>query len=98
LKEQDAAGGGAAEPSAPPYKDKFSHKTKIQSKDDSDFDSVSGEEDYEDSLVHQLLGTMHLGFPPQAKRLPALSKSPLQTALQQLTIKKKIQLVLGFTL
>jgi hypothetical protein len=82
LKEQDAAGGRATEPSAPPYEDKFSHKTKIQSKDDSDFDSVSDEEGHEDTLPHQVLGTMHLGLPPLAKRLPALAKSPLQAALQ----------------
>jgi hypothetical protein len=82
LNEQDAVGGGAAEPSTPPYEDKFSHETKIQSKDDFDFDSVSGEEDHEDALAHQVLGTLHLGLLPWAKRLPALAKGPLQTALQ----------------
>jgi hypothetical protein len=41
LKEQNAAGSGATELSAPLYEDKFSRKSKIQSKDDSDFDSVS---------------------------------------------------------
>jgi hypothetical protein len=71
LKEQDAA-----------YKDKFSHKTKIQSKDDSDFDSVSDEEGYENTLAHQILETMHLGLPPWAKRLLALAKSPQQAASQ----------------
>jgi hypothetical protein len=40
LREQNAAGGGAAEPSTPPYEDKFSHRIKIQSKDDSDSDLV----------------------------------------------------------
>jgi hypothetical protein len=94
LKEQDAAVGGGAEPSAPPYENKFSHKIKIQHKDDSDFDSVSDEEDPEDTLAHQVLGTMHFGFPPWAKRLPGLAKSPLPAA----AIKEKIQLVLQFTL
>jgi hypothetical protein len=35
-----------------------------------------------DAPAHQALGTMHLGLPPQAKRLPTLAKSPLQAALQ----------------
>jgi hypothetical protein len=38
--EHNAVGGGATEPSAPPYEDKFSHEIKIQSQDDSDSDSV----------------------------------------------------------
>jgi hypothetical protein len=41
LKEQNAVGDGAAKPSAPPYEDKFSHKIKIQSQDDSDSYLVS---------------------------------------------------------
>jgi hypothetical protein len=82
LKEQNAADGGAAEPSAPPYEDKFSHKIKIQSKDDLDSDLVSDEEGEEDVLAHQALGTMHLELPPWAKRFPALAKSLLQAALQ----------------
>jgi hypothetical protein len=44
LKEQDAVVGGAAQSSSLPYEDKFSPKTKSQSKDDSDFDSVLDEE------------------------------------------------------
>jgi hypothetical protein len=36
---------------------------KIQSKDDSD--SVSDEEGQEGALAYQVLGAMHLGFPPQ---------------------------------
>jgi hypothetical protein len=75
LKEQNAAGGGDAESSAPPYEDKFSHKIKIQSKDDSDSDSVSDEEGEENAPAHQAQGTMHLGLPPWAKRLPNLAKS-----------------------
>jgi hypothetical protein len=51
------------------------YKTKIHSKDDS-------EEGHENTPVHQVLGTMHLGLFPQAKRLPSLAKSPLQAALQ----------------
>jgi hypothetical protein len=60
LKEQDAAGGGATEPSAPPREDKFSHKTKIQSKDGSDFDPVSDEEGHEDALAHWALRVPYL--------------------------------------
>jgi hypothetical protein len=82
LKEQNAVGGRAAEPSAPPYEDKFSHKIKIQSKDDSDSDLVSDEEGQEDTPAQQALGTMNLGYPPWAKKLPAFIKSPLQAALQ----------------
>jgi hypothetical protein len=69
LKEQDPAGGGATEASAPPYEDQFSHKTKIQSKDDSDSDSVSGKDDYEDALAHQVLETMHLGLPSPGQEI-----------------------------
>jgi hypothetical protein len=36
LQEQGAASGGATEPLAPPYEDKFSQKIKSQSKDDID--------------------------------------------------------------
>jgi hypothetical protein len=75
-------GSGATELLASPYEDKFSHKTKIQSKDESDFDSVSDEEGHEDALAHQALGTIHLGLPPWAKRLPSLTKSPLQALLK----------------
>jgi hypothetical protein len=82
LQEQNAVGGGATEPSAPPYEGKFSQKIKIQSKDDSDSDSVSDEEGQGDTPAHRVLGTMHLGLPPQAKRLPTLAKSSLQAALQ----------------
>jgi hypothetical protein len=35
------------------------HITKIQSKNDSESDSVSDEEDPEDPLAHKVLGTMH---------------------------------------
>jgi hypothetical protein len=35
LKGKHAVGSGATEPSAPPYEDRFSHKIKIQSNDDS---------------------------------------------------------------
>jgi hypothetical protein len=35
LKEKNAVGDGAAQPSAPPYEDKFLQKVKIPSKDDS---------------------------------------------------------------
>jgi hypothetical protein len=83
LKEQNAEGGGAAELSAPPYEDKFSHKIKIQSKDDSDSDSVSDEKGQEDTPAHKVTGAMSLGLPPWAKRLPTLAKSPLQAALQE---------------
>jgi hypothetical protein len=82
LKEQNAAGSRASEPSAPPYEDKFSHKIKIQSKDGMDSDLVSHEEGQEDIPAHQALRTMHLGFLPQVKRFPTLAKSPLQAALQ----------------
>jgi hypothetical protein len=82
LKKQDAAGGGATELSAPPNEDKFSHKTKNQSKHDSDLDSVSDGDGHEDAPAHQVLGTMHLGSPPWTKRLPTVAKSPLQAALQ----------------
>jgi hypothetical protein len=54
-------------------------KSKVQSGDDSD--SASDEEGQEDLPAHQVLGTMHLGLPPWAKRLPTLAKSPLQAAL-----------------
>jgi hypothetical protein len=54
-------------------------KIKIQSKDYSDFDSVSDEECHEDTPA---LGPMHLGLPPWTRRLPTLAKSPLQAALQ----------------
>jgi hypothetical protein len=40
------------------------------------------DEDYEDTLAHQVLGIMHWELPPQAKRLPALVRSPLQASLQ----------------
>jgi hypothetical protein len=53
LKEQNAVGGRATELSTPLYEDKFSHKIKIQSKDDLDSDSVSDEEGQEDALAHQ---------------------------------------------
>jgi hypothetical protein len=82
LKEQNATGSRATEPSAPPYKDKFSHKIKIQSKDDSDSDSVSDEKGQEGILAHQAQETMHLGIPPWDKRFPTLAKNPLQVALQ----------------
>jgi hypothetical protein len=55
LKEQNAVGGGATEPSTRPpgpYVGKFSHKIKIRSKDDSDSDLVSIEEVQEDVPVH----------------------------------------------
>jgi hypothetical protein len=65
-------------------------KIKIESKDGSD--SVSDEEGQEDALVHQVLGTMHLGLPPWAKRLPTLAKSPPQADLQVAHIQE------GFTL
>jgi hypothetical protein len=61
LKEQNAAGSRVTESSAPPYGDTFSHKIKIQSKDDSDSDLVSDEEGQEDALAHQVPETMHLG-------------------------------------
>jgi hypothetical protein len=80
LKEQNAAASRAAEPSTPPYEDKFSHKVKIHSKDNLDSDSVSDEKS-QDVPAHQALGTMHLGLFPWAKRFPTL-KSPLQAALQ----------------
>jgi hypothetical protein len=57
-------------------------KIKIQFKNDSDSDSVSDEEGQEEALAYQILGTMHVGLPPQAKRLPILAKSPLQAVLQ----------------
>jgi hypothetical protein len=75
-------GGGAMVLLAPPHEDNFSCKIKIQSKDDSDFDSVSDEGNHEDALAHQVQGAMHLGLSPWAKRLPTLAKSPLQAALQ----------------
>jgi hypothetical protein len=75
-------GSRATEPSAPPYEDKFSRKIKIQSKDDLGSDLVSDKEGQEDTLAHQALGTMHLGFLPRGKRFPTLTKSPLQAALQ----------------
>jgi hypothetical protein len=43
---------------------------------------VSDEEDQEDTLAHQALGTTHLGLLPWAKRFPTLTKSPLKAALQ----------------
>jgi hypothetical protein len=43
---------------------------------------VSDEVCEEDAPVYQALGTMHLGLPPWAKRLPTLAMSPLQAALQ----------------
>jgi hypothetical protein len=98
LKEENAAGSGAAEPSAPPYEDKFSHKIKIQFKDNLDSDLVSHEEGQEDTAAHQALGAMHLGFPPWVKRFPSLTKSPLQAALQAAVVKERIQLVFNFTL
>jgi hypothetical protein len=58
---------------------------------DSDFDSVS-DEVCKDALVHQVLGTVHLGLPPWTKRLPALTKISLQAALQAAESKR------GFTL
>jgi hypothetical protein len=57
-------------------------RIKIQSRDDSDSDSVSEEEGQEDALACQVLGTMLLGLPPRAKRFLTLVKSPLQAALQ----------------
>jgi hypothetical protein len=63
LKEQNIAGSRATEPSVLPYKYKFSHKIRIQSKDDLDSDLVSDEEGQKDVLAHRALGTMYFGYP-----------------------------------
>jgi hypothetical protein len=89
---------GAAESLAPPYEDKFSHRIKIQSKDDSDSDSVSDEGGQEYALAHQALGTIHFGLPPWVKRLPLLLRVPCRMPCRQLIVKERIQLVLNFTL
>jgi hypothetical protein len=60
----------------------FSHKIKIQSKDNLDSDLVLDEEGQEDAPAHQALEATHLGFLPWAKGLPALAKSTAQAALQ----------------
>jgi hypothetical protein len=75
--------------SAPPYEDKFSHKIKIRSKDDSDSDSVSDEGGQEDALAHQVLGT---------RDFLLLLRIPYRLLCRQLIVKEKVQLVLGFTL
>jgi hypothetical protein len=44
---------------------------------------VSDEGGQENTPTLQALGIMLLRLPPQAKRLPALAKNPLQAALQE---------------
>jgi hypothetical protein len=54
-------------------------KSKVQS---GNSELISDEKGQEDALAQQVQGTMHLGIPPWAKRLPALAKGLLQAALQ----------------
>jgi hypothetical protein len=51
LEKPNVAGSRATESSAPAYDDKFSHKIKIQSKNDLDSDLVSDEEGQEDAWL-----------------------------------------------
>jgi hypothetical protein len=67
-------------------------KRRVQSGDDSD--SVSGEEGQENALTHQVLGTMHVGFPPRVKKLPTLAKSPYRLPCRQLIAKEVFTLCL----
>jgi hypothetical protein len=98
LKEQNATGGGATEPSAPPYEDKLSHKIKIQSQDDSDSDPVSDEEGQEYALVHQVLGTCIWGYLCGPRDFLLLLRVLCRLPCRQLIVKEKIQLALRFTL
>jgi hypothetical protein len=52
LKEKHDVGGKATELSTPPNEGRFSLKIKIQSNDDSDFDSVSDEDGQEKASAH----------------------------------------------
>jgi hypothetical protein len=61
LKEKHAVGSRTTEPSARPYKDRFSHKITIQSTNDLGSDLMSEEEG---ALAHQAQRTMHLRVPP----------------------------------
>jgi hypothetical protein len=52
--------------------------------------SISDEEGQEDIPAHQVLGTMYLGLPPQAKRLPTLAKVPYRLPCRQITVKEAL--------
>jgi hypothetical protein len=67
-------------------------RIKIQSRDDSDSDSVSNEEDQENALAHQVLE--HLGLSPPVKRLPILAKSLLQATLKAVCSQGRFTLCL----
>jgi hypothetical protein len=98
LKEQNAAGSGTTEPSAPPYENNFSHKIRIQSKDDSDSNSVS------DKRVKWMLQSIKhwepciWGYLHRPRDFLLLLRVPCRLHCRQLIVKERIQLVFNFTL